>query len=110
MAKQNAVFLPMHNEQCAMVNNFAIIDMASEGKQVTLFLAGGVSYGAWHTVEKCEIRNTHGVAWCSSVIKAYNHWYKTGQETRVTFDSLNTIWMLNVGIINENDTILDKLD
>ncbi len=106
-AKENAVFFPMYNEGGAMVNVFAIIDKPSESKQVTQFLAGGVSYGAWHVVDKCEVRESKGIAWSDSIIKAYNHWYKTGQEVRVTFCELNTVWMQNVGIICDADLIIE---
>lgn len=94
----------MTNENNAIVN---IAALTNKGWQ---YLAGGVSYCAWHLIPKCEHRQADGIAWTRSVITAYHHWYKTGQETRVTFDTLNTIWMLNVGIISEHDIVLDNID
>ncbi|CAM0046987.1 DNA primase [Vibrio phage K394] len=107
-SQSNAVFFDMQNENGAIVNVFALIDN-KQNKPQQQFLAGGISYGAWHVVPQCEVRETPGIAWSRSVINAYKHWYKTGQEVRVTFDSLNTIWMMNVGIIKENDLVLDSI-
>ena len=94
----------MVNENGAIVN---IAYITNEGAQ---YLSGGVSYGSWHTVPKCEVRMTDGIAWTSSVITAYHHWYKTGQETRITFGDLNTAWMHNRGIIQKDHEVLDSIE
>lgn len=94
----------MRNETGGLVN------LACLSEKGVSFIAGGHSYGAWFTIEKCDFREMDGVAWTKDPIKAIHHWYKTGQETRVTFHDFNTLWMANVGIINESDTILEEID
>lgn len=94
-----------------MINeNGAIVNIACITNDGIKYLANGVSYGSWHLIPRCETRITDGVAWTRSVITAYHHWYKTGQEVRVTFSHQNTAWMYNRGIIKSISEILDSKD
>jgi phage/plasmid primase-like uncharacterized protein len=90
--------------------NGAIVNIACITNDGIKYLANGISYGSWHLIPRCEARMTDGIAWTSSVITAYHHWYKTGQEVRVTFSYENTAWMYNRGIIKNTSGILDSKD
>lgn len=105
-AKDNAIFLPVKNESDALVNVFAVFYDKQSDKVKTQHLAGGVSYGAWHKIEKCDVRQTNGIAWCTSAIKGLHHYWTTGKEVRIVFDINNLIWCLNVGIISKEDELV----
>lgn len=94
--KNGYPIFPITNE------NGAIVNCACLSKTGLSYIAGGLSYAAWHTIPRCDVRETNGIAYCVDVIRAINHWYKTGQETRIVFNIYNLIWMLNVGLIDES--------
>ncbi len=95
----NPIF-EIHNESGALVN------LACLNEKGVSFIAGGLSYGGWTTVNQCKQREVSGVAWCSDIVGALHHWWATGQKTRITFNTYNTIWMLNVGIIKTSDELI----
>jgi len=98
--KAGLPLFPMRNELGAVVN------VACFGDKGVTFLAGGVSYGAWFELPVHEMRNSEGIAWTDCIVKGLHQWWKTGQETRVTFHEFNILWMSNVGIIKKENTIL----
>lgn len=87
----NPVF-DMVNEAGVIVNLAKLTDNGVE------YLAGGPSYGAWHTIEKCDNRQPDGTAWFASPIDGIKHWWSTGQEVRICFSELNLHWMKLVGV------------
>lgn len=105
-----------HPEKIASNNGYPVLEIKNENDVLVnlccvyetnvTFIAGGLSYGAWHTISKCDFRNTDGFVWCDDIFTGLHHWWKTGQETRITFSELNTHWMKLVGIISEQDTII----
>lgn len=98
---EKAIYMPMANENDSVVN-IAKIDANLNVR----FLAGGVSYASWHAIPVCYMRQTSGIAWCTNLIEGLHHYWKTGQETRITFGVYNTIFMINNGIANESDTFV----
>lgn len=79
-----------------------VINVACVSNKGISFIAGGHSYGAWYTIDKCSIREATGVKWFTSIRDAYDHWWTTGQECRVTFHDMNTLYLLTTGFIDEN--------
>lgn len=101
-ANDNSVFFDIRNENDVIVNVFAVF--ADKNNQIkTKYLAGGISYGAWHTIKRCEQRSPEGIVYFISAINGIHHWYKTGQEVRIVFDEMNLLYMVSCGMIDIKD-------
>lgn len=99
------------------INGYPVFDIVNEsGGLVNLatldselnirFCAGGVSYGAWHKIDACDVRNTGKFTYAVDIIEAIHHWYRTGNEVRCVFDIYNLIWMHNVGMIEPDANLV----
>lgn len=104
-ATKNGFVLPMQNEQGAFINA-AMIYTDEHNKVQKRYQAGGISYGAWHLIPKCETRQPYGVVWCVSLVEGLRQWWLHGKEVRVLFDINNMIYVVNVGIANATDEIV----
>ena len=109
-AKSNAVFFDVKNESGGLVNVFSVFYDKKKDVIKNSFLAGGVTYGAWHTIPQCKVRKTKGIAWTESVIRGLHHYWQTGQEVRIAFDVMNIVYMCSVGLIDITDDLLISSD
>ena len=105
-AKDNAVYFPVVNESNVVVNVFSVRYDKEVDTIKTKHLAGGYSYAAWHVIPKCEVRQSKGITWTVSVIEAIKQHWLTGKECRACLDVYNMIYMINNGVIGEQDDII----
>lgn len=104
-ATKKGILLPIQNESGVFINS-VMIKTNEHNKVEKLYQAGGISYGAWHQIPRCETRQPDGVVWCVSLVEGLRQWWTHGKETRVLFDINNMIYAVNVGIAKPADEII----